>query len=107
MDYKRMDQNDSPVTIDVQCPCCRASLHVDALLGVVLSHTVPKAPPSVDLDDTARILREQRERVEEKFRQSVESERVKNDVLDRKFQDGLRRAKESPVEKPIRDFDLD
>jgi hypothetical protein len=28
-------------------------------------------------------------------------------VLDRKFQDGLRRAKEGPVEKPIRDFDLD
>lgn len=102
-----MGRKDPETTIDIECPCCRASLHVDAILGVVLSHTVPKAPPSVDLDDTARILREQRERVEEKFRQSVESERIKDDVLDRKFQDGLRRAKEGPVEKPIRDFDLD
>jgi hypothetical protein len=102
-----MGRKEPETTIDIECPCCRANLHVDALLGVVLSHTVPKAPPSVDLDDTARILREQRERVEEKFRQSVESERMKDDVLDRKFQDGLRRAKEGPVEKPIRDFDLD
>ena len=102
-----MNQKSPPATIDIECPCCRATLRVDTFLAVVLSHTVPKAPPSLDLDDTARILREQRERVEEKFRQSVESERMKDDVLDRKFQDGLRRAKEGPVEKPIRDFDLD
>lgn len=102
-----MSPKDSPAIIDVECPCCRASLHVDAVLGVVLSHTAAKAPPSVDLDDTARMLREQRERIEEKFRQSVESERVKDDVLDRKFQDGLRRAKDGPIEKPLRDFDLD
>ena len=80
---------------------------MDALLGVVLSHTAPKSAPSVDLEDTARILRAQRDHVEEKFRQSVESERMKDDVLDRKFQEGLRRAKEGPVEKPLRDFDLD
>jgi len=102
-----MGQKNPPATIIIECPCCRATLRVDAFLAVVLSHTVPKAPPSLDLDDTARILREQRERVEEKFRQSVESERMKDDVLDRKFQDGLRRAREGPVEKPIRDFDLD
>jgi len=95
-------------TIEVDCPCCQAKLTIDPELGVVLSHIPPpKPPPSVDLDDTARLLKEQAERVEAKFRQSVEAERTKEDVLARKFAEGLKKAKDKPIEKPIRDFDLD
>lgn len=93
---------------EVDCPCCHAKLTVDRDLGVVLSHVPPpKPPPSVDLDDTARLLREQAESVEAKFRASVEAERSKEDVLARKFAEGLKKAKDGPVEKPLRDFDLD
>jgi hypothetical protein len=94
--------------VEVECPCCQARLTVDRELGVVLSHVPPpKAPPSVDLDDTARHLREHAEKVEDKFRQSVEAERMKEDVLARKFAEGLKKAKDQPAEKPFRDFDLD
>jgi hypothetical protein len=97
-----------PSSVDVECPCCQAKLTVDRELGVVLSHVPPpKAPPSVDLDDTARHLREHAEKVEDKFRQSVEAERMKEDVLARKFAEGLKKAKDQPAEKPLRDFDLD
>ena len=99
---------DRPVSVELECPCCQAKLIVDRKLGVVLSHTPPPRPPSsVDLDDTARLLREQAERVEAKFKLSVEAERMKDDVLERKFAEGLKKAKDQPVEKPIRDFDLD
>jgi hypothetical protein len=95
-------------TFEVDCPCCHAKLTIDADLGVVLSHVPPPKPPSsVDLDDTARMLREQTESVEAKFRASVEAERTKEDVLARKFAEGLKKAKDAPVEKPLRDFDLD
>lgn len=81
---------------------------IDANLGVVLSHVPPPRPPSgVDFDDTARLLREQAEAVEAKFRASVEAEKMKEDVLARKFAEGLKKAKDGPVEKPVRDFDLD
>jgi hypothetical protein len=97
-----------PASVEVECPCCQAKLMVDRELGVVLSHTPPPRPPSsVDLDDTARLLREQAERVEAKFKLSVEAERMKDDVLERKFAEGLKKAKDQPVEKPLRDFDLD
>lgn len=97
-----------PPSVEVECPCCQAKLTVDRELGVVLSHVAPpKAPPSVDLDDTARLLKEHAARVEDKFRQSVEAERVKEDVLARKFAEGLKKAKDAPAEKPLRDFDLD
>ena len=95
-------------TFEVSCPCCRAKLTVDPQVGAVLSYVPPpKAPPSVDLDDTARLLRQQAEAVEAKFRASVEAEKTKEDVLARKFADGLKKAKDAPVEKPLRDFDLD
>jgi hypothetical protein len=95
-------------TFEVDCPCCHAKLTIDRELGVVLSHIPPPKPPSsVDLDDTARLLREQADAVEAKFRASVEAERTKEDVLARKFAEGLKKAKDAPVEKPLRDFDLD
>src|ERR1700689_472564 len=95
-------------TFEVDCPCCRAKLSVDRELGAVLSHVPPPRPPSsVDLDDTARLLRGQTEAVEAKFRASVEAEKSKEDVLARKFAEGLKKAKDGPIEKPLRDFDLD
>jgi hypothetical protein len=81
---------------------------VDSEIGVVLSHVPPpKPPPSVDLDDTAALLRKQVDAVEAKFRASVEAEKSKEDVLARKFAEGLKKAKDGPIEKPLRDFDLD
>lgn len=95
-------------TFELSCPCCSAKLIVDRELGVVLSHVPPPRPPSsVDLDDTARLLRAHDEAVEAKFRASVEAEKSKEDVLARKFAEGLKKAKDGPVEKPLRDFDLD
>ena len=95
-------------TFELDCPCCHAKLTVDANLGVVLSHVPPPRPPSgVDFDDTARLLREQAEAVEAKFRASVEAEKIKEDVLARKVAEGLKKAKDAPIEKPVRDFDLD
>ena len=95
-------------TFEVACPCCRATLTVDPQVAAVLSYVPPpKPPPSVDLDDTAQLLRNQADAVEAKFRASVEAEKTKEDVLARKFAEGLRKAKDGPVEKPLRDFDLD
>jgi hypothetical protein len=94
-------------TFELDCPCCHAKLTVDRTLGVVLAHVAPVRPPSVDLDDTAKLLRDHDDSVEAKFRASVEAERNKEDVLARKFAEGLKKAKDAPIEKPIRDFDLD
>jgi hypothetical protein len=96
-----------PITFVTACPCCQSRLTIDRELGVVLSHVVPVRAPSIDLDDTARLLRQQEEAVEAKFRASVEAERTKEDVLSRKFAEGLKKAKDAPIEKPLRDFDLD
>src|ERR1700732_5227596 len=96
------------LTIDVVCPCCHSSLKIDSELAVVLSHTAaPKAGPDVDLTDSARILAEQARKREDKFRESWESEKMKDDVLTRKFEEGLKKAQSGPVKKPVRGFALE
>jgi hypothetical protein len=97
-----------PGTFEVLCPCCQARLKVDPALAVVLSHEAPpRTLPDVDLTDAERILSKQAADREEKFRQSWESEKKKEDVLARKFEENLKKAREGPAEKPLRDFDLD
>lgn len=94
--------------VEVTCPCCQAKLTVDPQLAVVLSHVAPpRAVPDVDITDAARILEKQAQRREEKFRESWEAEKKKEDVLSRKFEEALKKAKDQPVEKPLRDFDLE
>ena len=92
----------------VTCPCCQAKLTIDATLGVVLSHEEPpKTGPNVDLTDAAGILAEQNRQREDKFRDSWFQESNKEDILAKKFEEAMKKAKDAPVTKPIRDFDLD
>jgi hypothetical protein len=94
--------------LHVACPCCHAKLTVDATLGVVLSHEAPaKAGPNVDLTDAAGILNEQQRHREDKFRDSWLQETNKEDILAKKFEEAMKKAKDAPAGKPIRDFDLD
>ncbi len=81
---------------------------MDTELGIVLSHEPPpRAASNVDLNDPFSVLQKQARDREDKFQQSWEAEKHKEDILTRKFEENLRKAKEKPVEKPIRDFDLD
>ncbi|HVA93362.1 MAG TPA: hypothetical protein VNI36_00505 [Candidatus Dormibacteraeota bacterium] len=94
-------------SIEVTCPCCQSRLTVDPELAVVLSHVEPpRAAPDVAIEDAARILAEQARKREDKFRDSWEAEGKKEDVLNRKFEEALKKAKDQPAEKPLRDFDL-
>ena len=94
--------------LNVICPCCQAKLVVDPMFGAVLSHEAPvKAGPDVDLTQAASILDEQKKQREDKFADSWFKESNKEDILAKKFEEALKKAKNAPAGKPIRDFDLD
>lgn len=99
---------DKKKTLEIACPDCGAMLVVDALTGAVISHTpAPHKRTFEDLETAAKAMREQDERKESIFRQSVDAERNKEDLLEKKFAEALRKAKDAPEGKPLRDFDLD
>lgn len=97
-------------TIKLDCPCCGATLVVDPALAVVLRHEQPppqykaKAP---ELKDAGRLLREEATQRDQKYRDILDAEKGKSKVLDRKFQELFKKAKDEPIEKPLKDIDLD
>src|SRR5271169_775055 len=92
----------------VTCPFCQANITVDPVFGAMLSQEEPpKAGPKVDLTDAANILAEQNRQREDKFADSWFQESNKEDILTKKFEEAMKKAKDAPIEKPIRDFDLD
>jgi len=73
-----------------------------------VSHTpAPRKRMFEDLETAAQAMRDQEERKESIFRQSVDAEKNKADLLEKKFAEAMRKAKDAPEGKPIRDFDLD
>jgi hypothetical protein len=94
---------------DVTCPCCSAVLKVDTETQAVIAHTAAVKPKMFnDFEEAAKAMKEQYSRRDSIFRQSVEAQKNASDVLEKKFQEAVKKAKESPdTGKPIRDFDLD
>jgi len=92
---------------ELTCPCCGATLVVDLNLGRIVSHVEPPSAHRPELGQAERILAEQAARREALFAESVERERNKGDALSRRFEEALERAKQEPVSKPLRGFDLD
>jgi ribulose kinase len=94
---------------EVTCPCCNAVLKVDGQTKAVISHTAAVKPKMFeDIEAAARAMKEQDSRRDSIFRQSVEAQKHASDLLEKKFQEAVKKAKESPdTGKPIRDWDLE
>ena len=85
-------------TFEVACPDCGAMLKIDGATGLVVSHTpAPRKRMFEDLETAAQAMREHGERTESIFRQSVDAEKNKVDLLEKKFAEALRKAKDAPA----------
>jgi len=97
-----------PKLFEVDCPCCQAKLKIDPETHAVISHQAPvKPPPIEDLAAAVAKLKGEAGRRDEVFRKHVESEKLHGKVLEKKFDELLKQAKENPdVAPPKRDIDL-
>jgi len=92
---------------ELLCPCCGARLKVDTDLKAVIDHEAAKTPRKFEsVDDAMGALKTHDAEREKKFTASVEAEKSKKDVLNRKFEELFQKAK-GDTSKPIRDIDLD
>ena len=94
---------------DVQCPCCQATLKIDAETRAVISHKVPEKPkPIEDLAAEVEKLKGAPGRRDAVFQKSFEAEKMHGKVLEKKFDELFKQARENPdLTPPKRDIDLD
>ena len=93
--------------LEVICPCCQSVLVIDLNLARVVSHSEPDRGNKPELNDAQRILAEEAARREAIFEQSVHAEKNRGDALSKRFEEALKQARQEPITKPTRDFDLD
>ena len=93
--------------IEVVCPCCQSTLIVDMNLRRVIRHVEPERGNKPELSEAQRILAEEAARRDALFAQSVESEKTRGDALSKRFEEALKQARNEPITRPTRDFDLD
>jgi GTP cyclohydrolase FolE2 len=92
---------------EAACPCCQATLVIDTNLRRIVRHVEPVRADRPELSDAQRILADEAARREAIFQQSVAAERTRGDALSKRFEEALKQAREEPITRPTRDFDLD
>lgn len=94
-----------PRSHDIECPCCKAKISVDAETGAILTF---KASRKVHLsfDEAADVVRTEKERVESKFSKAMEERSRRADLLEKKFRKAAEKAADDP-EKPPNPLDFD
>ena len=93
---------------NVICPCCEATLTIDAQTGALLAHEEKKKVHG-SFEDLAGELNKQKELREQLFAQEMSSMKDRERLLEEKFQEALKRADtDTDKDKPFRNpLDLD
>ncbi len=88
------------------CPCCEATLTVDAQTGAILAHE-EKAKKLGSFEDLKTNLDRQKELRENIFAQETQAQKDRQRILEEKFQEALKRA-DTDSDKPFKNpLDLD
>ena len=94
-------------TFETLCPHCQARLKIDTDVKAVIDSTPTRDPKTFEnLEAAMGHLRASDQEREAKFAASVEAEKAKKGILEKKFEELFQKAK-ADDSKPIRDIDLD
>jgi hypothetical protein len=92
--------------LNVICPCCEATLTIDAQTGSIIAHAEKKKVHG-SFEDLAGQLNKQKELREQLFAQEMSSMKDRERILEEKFQEALKRA-DTDSGQPFRNpLDLD
>ena len=91
---------------NVICPCCDATLTIDAQTGAIIAHEEKKKVHG-SFEDLAGELSKQKELRDQLFSQEMSSLKDRERLLDEKFKEAMKRAEGEP-DKPFKNpLDLD
>jgi hypothetical protein len=88
------------------CPCCEATLVIDAETGALISHE-EKARPVASFEEMAKGMEKQKALREQIFAQELGSLKDRERLLEEKFREAMKRAEKdtgTPYKNPL---DLD
>lgn len=92
--------------LELNCPCCEATIVADRITGEILWHKAKAAPPKGSIEDMLKQMEAQKSETEKKFEKNIESQKDRARILEAKFKEAMERADKS--DKPmLNPLDLD
>jgi hypothetical protein len=88
------------------CPCCEATLSIDANTGALLSHE-EKQKPLASFEGLVKDLDKQKQTREQIFAQEMSSMKDRERLLEEKFKDAMKRADKDKGKAYKNPLDLD
>jgi len=92
--------------INVICPCCEATLTIDASTGAIISHEEKKKKLG-SFEDLRTDLDRQKELREQIFSQEQEAHKDRKRLLQEKFDEAFKKAEKDPKAPFKNPLDLD
>ncbi|MFQ5790052.1 MAG: hypothetical protein ACE5JI_06180 [Acidobacteriota bacterium] len=91
----------------VLCPCCQSKLTVDRATGALLAHERPPAGPAKTFEQALSEEKKRRETAQDVFAQAFHEHEHREEILEKKFQEAVKRAEKDDTEPPPRPFEFD
>lgn len=88
------------------CPCCEATLNIDANTGALLSHE-EKQKPLASFEGLVKDLDKQKQTREQLFAQEMSSMKDRERLLEEKFREAMKRADKDKDKVYKNPLDLD
>lgn len=93
--------------VQVDCPCCKTKLVVDAATGTILSEERPKTDLTATFEQAMTDVKSGAARREDAFSKAFDRTKNLDDLLQKKFDEARRKAASDPDTKPKNPLDLD
>jgi ribosome-associated translation inhibitor RaiA len=88
------------------CPCCEATLTIDAQTGALISHE-EKSKPLASFDEMLKGLDKQKQQREQLFQQELGSLKDRERLLEENFREAMKRAEKDKDKPYINPLDVD
>jgi len=92
--------------LELTCPCCATKLVVDAKSGEILAEERPKKDLSKSFEDAMTQVKGGAQKRDEAFAKAFDRTRNLDDVLNKKFEEARKKAKDD-TSRPFHPLDAD
>jgi ribosome-associated translation inhibitor RaiA len=106
LSFKEQETMPDNSRFTIICPCCEATITLDAQTGAIISHE-EKTKPVASFDEMLKGLDKQKQQREQIFQQELGSLKDRERLLEEKFREAMKRAEKDKDKPYINPMDVD
>lgn len=94
-------------TLEIHCPCCGALVVIDPDTGATLRFEPPKKAAGATFEEMLKEVGESKKKTESKLQRAMEEQRKRDEILEKRFREAVRKAESTDEPPPKNPLDLD